>query len=154
MYVQCENMEESLEDVHEISGPRSDQLLLCICSGRPTTTPHQTTTVTILEGGSANISCASTGNPIPTISWELRGSTAPFQQSNRVSDYQATAIGNQQLSFTQGNVSSVLQITSAAYPAHSGQYTCVGFSSHGGRSRTSHATITVDVQGMVCNLTV
>lgn len=156
----CQNVVEWLDDLHGASGPHPREVMadilhsvihLCICSGPPNTAPQQTTTVTVLEGSSVNISCTSTGNPIPTILWELQGSPAPFQQSSRVSGYQATMTGNQQLSFTQGNISSVLHITSAAYPAHNGQYTCVGFSLHSGKIRTNNATISVNVQGMQLN---
>ena len=51
--------------------------------------------------------------------------------------------------FTEGNITSVLQITNAVYPAHDGEYTCVGLNSHRTGDNTSNATITVQVQGIV-----
>ena len=112
----------------------------------PSTTLHKTTTtVTVREGDSVNISCASAGNPIPAVSWELDGFPAPFPQKDSVTQYQ---VENQQLGFIQGNVSSVLMVSKATYPEHNGPYTCFGSNSHNGRTRTNSVTITVDVLGM------
>ena len=65
-------------------------------------------------------------------------------------DYQAEIVGtfpNDMFSFTEGNITSVLQITNAVYPAHDGEYTCVGLNSHRTVDNTNNATITVQVQG-------
>ena len=105
-------------------------------------------TVTIQEGDSVNITCFSSGNPVPTISWYLGDSLAPFPDWNSVEEFQAVVTGQTgigQFAFTEGNITSVLQITNAVYPAHDGVYTCVGLNSHRGRDNTSNATITVQV---------
>ena len=112
-------------------------------------------TVTIQEGDSVNIACFSSGNPIPTISWCFRGSLVPFSQNDSVIEFQTDITReipgdtNTPLvfRFTEGNITSVLQITNAVYPAHDGQYTCVGLNSHRAGDNTSNATITVQVQG-------
>ena len=108
-------------------------------------------TVTVQEGDSLNISCFSYGNPIPTISWYLGDSLAPFSQSDTVENVQAEIVGsnpNIMLDFTIGNITSVLQITNAVYPAHDGEYTCVGLNSNRAGDNTNNVTITVQVQGM------
>ena len=107
-------------------------------------------TVTVQEGDSINIACVSSGNPIPTISWYLGPSPAPFSQRDTVENFQAEIIGvnpNLMLDLTIGNITSVFQITNAVYPAHDGEYTCVGLNSHRAGDSTSNATITVQVQG-------
>ena len=110
-------------------------------------------TLTVQEGDSVEITCFSYGNPIPTISWYLGGSPAPFSPSNRVINFEANIFRERpsdppELSFTIGNITSVLQITNAVYPAHDGEYTCVGLNSNRAGNRTDNATITVQVQGM------
>ena len=116
------------------------------------TTMELNGTVTIQEGDSVNIACNSTGNPVPTISWYLGGSLAPFSQSDSVQNFEADVVRNAAdqnvLSFTEGNITSVLQITNAVYPAHDGEYTCVGLNSNRAGDNTNNATIIVQVQGI------
>ena len=109
-------------------------------------------TVTVQEGDSVDITCFSSGNPIPTISWYLGASPAPFSQNDSVTEFQTDITreipGDPTVfRFTEGNITSVLQITNAVYPAHDGEYTCVGLNSHREVGNTNNATITVQVLG-------
>jgi len=113
-------------------------------------TMNQTGDVTVLEGDSVSISCFSTGNPVPTITWYLGTSVAPFPQSDTVNNLEARVTGSgpdTRVVVTNGNITSVLMIENSAYPAHNGEYTCVGLNSNRGGDSTNNATISVQVQG-------
>ena len=106
--------------------------------------------VSVLEGDSVSISCFSTGNPVPTITWYLGTSVAPFPQRDTINDLQFTITGSQEtlmVSITNGDITSELMIENATYPAHEGEYTCVGFNSNREGESTNNATINVQVQG-------
>jgi len=110
-------------------------------------TMNLTGDVTVLEGDSVSISCFSTGNPVPTITWYLGTSVAPVPQNDTVTNVDARVTGSgptKMAVVTNGNITSVLRIENAAYPAHDGEYTCVGLNSNRG---TNNATINVQVQG-------
>ena len=111
---------------------------------------NQTGDVTVLEGDSVSISCFSTGNPVPTITWYLGTSVAPFPQSDTVNNLEARVTGSGATAMaivTNGNITSILRIENASYPAHDGEYTCVGLNSNRGADNTSNATTNVQVQG-------
>ena len=106
--------------------------------------------VSVLEGDSVSISCFSTGNPVPTITWYLGTSVAPFTQSDTVTDLDTEITGSGptiMVSITNGDITSELMIENAAYPAHEGEYTCVGLNSNREGESTNNATINVQVQG-------
>ena len=132
----------------------TDTVIALMPAGVPTTM-NLDDTVTVQEGDSVNIACNSSGNPVPTISWYLGDSLAPFSPSNTVIDFHTDVSrqipGDQTspnvFSFTEGNITSVLRIENAVYPAHDGEYTCVGLNSHRAVDNTNNATITVQVQG-------
>ena len=118
-------------------------------AGEPVTM-NLTGDVTVLEGDSVSISCFSTGNPVPTITWYLGSSMAQSPQSDTMNNLQGTVNGTQEntvVSFTDGNITSVLRIENIVFPAHNGEYTCVGLNSHREEVNTNNATIVVHVQG-------
>ena len=104
------------------------------------------TIATVLEGESVDISCTSSGNPIPTISWELDGSPAPFPQSDSVTRYPPTVPNFGEFRFTTGSVTSELKIT-GVNTSHEGEYTCTARNSHRGVESSTSSTITVRVLG-------
>ena len=113
-------------------------------------TMNLTGDVTVLEGDSVSISSFSTGNPVPTITWYLGTSVAPFPQNDTVNNLEARITGSGLSTMavvTNGNITSVLRIENAAYPVHDGEYTCVGLNTNRGGDNTSNATINVQVQG-------
>ena len=85
-----------------------------------------------------NISCTSTGIPVPTITWTLNNQQTTFK------DVETNAIDTA----TPGNVISTLYIVDAQYPTHDGMYTCTGNNTVNGLILTSNVSITVQVQGM------
>ena len=115
------------------------------------TTALTATPVIILEGGSAVISCRSVGAPAPSITWELGNQIVSFEQSDTVTQFEATLIGTvggqRDTVVTPGNIISDLHIVSARYPDHDGVYTCIGTNSDDLNVATSSATVTVEVQG-------
>ena len=120
-----------------------------LTAGQPVTM-NLTGDVTVLEGDSVSISCFSTGNPVPTITWYLGTSVAPFPQSDTMNDLQATITGSPPIimvNITNGEIISELMIENAAYPAHEGEYTCVGLNSNREGDSTNNATINVQVRG-------
>ena len=124
-------------------------LVTWLHAGQPVTM-NLTGDVTVLEGDSVSISCFSTGNPVPTITWYLGTSVAPLPQSDTINDLQSTITGsppNIMVSITNGDITSELMIENAAYPAHEGEYTCVGLNSNRGGDSTNNATINVQVRG-------
>jgi len=102
---------------------------------------------TVLEGDSIDISCTSSGNPIPTISWELHGSPVPFPQNDTVTNYQAGILESGEFNFDAGSITSVLKITGVNYPEHEGEYKCTGRNSHRGVESSAYSNITVHVLG-------
>ena len=92
-----------------------------------------------------DISCTSTGVPVPTISWILNNQITPFNQTDISQDLELDIDGTL---LTEGNVVSTLHIERAQYPAHDGVYECTGINSHAGVPSTSTVMITVQVQGM------
>ena len=106
--------------------------------------------VTVLEGDSVSISCFSTDTPVPTITWYLGTSVAPFSQSDTVNNLKTRVTGSGPTTMavvTNGNITSVLMIENAVYPAHDGEYRCVGLNANRAGTNTNSATITVQVQG-------
>ena len=93
----------------------------------------------ILEGGNVNISCTSTGGPVPAILWTLNNQPTTFNHTDVVTDATNT--------MTPGYVMSTLHIVNAQYPISDGIYVCTGSNIINGTVLTSNISITVQVQG-------
>ena len=100
--------------------------------------------VNISEGESVNISCTSTGIPIPSIVWTLNNQPVPYDQTNISTDYNINGFNK----VTPGAISSTLHIVNAQYPANDGVYTCTGSYNHAGTPVRDSAVVIVEVLGM------
>ena len=100
--------------------------------------------VSVLEGGSIDISCNSTGGPIPSITWTINNQNTNFSQSDVVTN---PVINTNPVITTTGYTVSTLHIVNAQYPTHNGMYTCTGTNTISGTQQTSSANITVQIQG-------
>lgn len=107
----------------------------------------------VYKEGSVNISCTSTGIPVPTITW-----LSPNQmvlQSDIHTTYSANFDTDYTVSVTTGSVVSTLHIVNAQYPADAGEYECVGSNSHAGDTFNSSAMVTLRFLGRflcICTL--
>jgi len=100
--------------------------------------------VSVLEGGAVDISCNSTGGPIPSITWTINNQNTNFSQSD---DDTNPIVSTNPVTITSGYAVSTLHIVNAQYPTHNGMYTCTGTNTISGTVQTSSASITVQVQG-------
>ena len=95
-----------------------------------------------------DITCSASGNPIPTIVWQLGDSVAPFNQSDNVTDFQVTEeTGSTPFEFVEGSINSTLHVTAAGFPEHNGVLSCVGSSSYRGVDTASNVSIELLVLG-------
>ena len=141
------------------SGVRSTRLIPAfrtVCSSLSSedanTTALTPTPIVILEGGSADISCNPVGAPAPSITWELDNQIVSFEQTDNVTQFEATLTGTvggqRDTDVTPGNIISDLHIVSARYPDHNGVYTCIGTNSDDLSVASSSATVAVQVQSI------
>ena len=119
------------------------------------TTALASVPVFILEGGSTDISCRSVGAPAPSIIWELDNQIVSFEQTDTVTQFEATLTGTvsgqRGTDVAPGNIISDLHIVSARYPDHDGVYTCIGTNSGDLNVASSSANVAVQVQGITVN---
>ena len=118
-----------------------------------TFTEGQDENVTISEGNSVDITCKSTGGPVPSITWTFNNQPTTFSQTDVLTQVTTEAVRQPDGTFVSivmsGNVISTLHIVDAQYPTHDGVYTCTGNNSIDALDNTSSVTITVQVQGML-----
>ena len=104
-------------------------------------------------GDGINISCTSTGGPVPTITWSVNNQPTNFTQTDIITQPRSTPIRQEDGTFksiiTPGNVVSALHIVNPQYPTHDGVYICAGRNSIGDIATTNSVNITVQVQGML-----
>ena len=104
------------------------------------------TTIEVMEGGSVNIECTSTGILTPTIEWELVSGSLAFTPVDAAPvDPVITQISP--LMFNEGSLTSVLPITNAVFPDHQGTYRCTGTNSHNVTAASDEDTVQVTVLG-------
>ena len=95
------------------------------------------------EGKSISISCNSTGNPTPTIVWELDGEPFLYTPTEITVQPQAPTQGFLQ-DVMLGSINSTVRVVNASYPDDEGFYTCVGTNDE----EYSNISIFVQVLGM------
>ena len=103
----------------------------------------------MLEGYDINISCTSTGGPIPTVSWTFNKQPINFEQSDIIKPATGTSARQSDGTFlnivTHGNVMSTLHIKNAQCSTHTGLYTCTGRNSMEITAHTGSANIILQV---------
>ena len=89
--------------------------------------------VALYRQGSVNISCTSSGIPVPAITWlSPNKSISSHQQSDLYTSYSANFDTDYNVTATPGSVVSTLHIVNAQYSVDAGEYECIGFTSHAG----------------------
>ena len=102
-----------------------------------------------MEGGNVNISCISTGIPVPIITWKFNNLFVSFSQTDVITDFEVRLIRQGRTlvpEVTSGNIVSTLHIEGVHYAAHNGTYECIG-TDPDNTSVSSTAMITVQVEG-------
>ena len=93
------------------------------------------------------------GAPAPRITWELDNQIVSFEQTDTVTQFEATLTGpvggQRDTDVTPGNIISDLHIVSVRYPDHDGVYACIGTNSDDLNVASSTVNISVQVQGTV-----
>lgn len=111
-----------------------------------TSTPEES--LTIIEGQDVNITCTSTGIPIPTITWTVSNG-AVHPQTDLTYDYSIASFGGGSFEINPGMIISYLFIEDLEYLTDDGvEYTCTGSNAYGEDSASSSALITLHVLGM------
>ena len=106
-------------------------------------------TVLVLESKDVNISCTSTGSPVPIITWTINNQPTTFSQTDNITRAVVTEPDGTFVSIiTPGYVISTLNIVDSQYPTHDGVYTCTGINTMDASDNTSSVNITIQVQGI------
>ena len=103
--------------------------------------------VTITEGMSGQVSCMSTGIPVPSITWRIDNQTTSFFQIDTITDVSFEMRRSVTTGIQRGSIVSVLYIENAQYPTHHGIYECTAVNTDNLANFSSSATITVHIQG-------
>ena len=92
-----------------------------------------------------NISCTSTGIPVPIMIWKLDNIVTSFNQTDVITDFEVNATRRNSVpEVISGNIVSTLHIENVQYPTHYGVYMCIG-SNPDNTSISSTATITLEI---------
>jgi hypothetical protein len=107
----------------------------------PTTTSDEAPVIFVREGESVDVTCSASGNPTPTITWQVGDSPAPFNKSDNITDFEVTEEnGTMPSEFMEGSVNSTLHVAAASFPEDNGVLICVGSNSYRGVDSASNAS--------------
>jgi hypothetical protein len=112
-----------------------------------TTTSNGTGVVSVAEEGNVDISCSSTGVPIPAVSWTYNNQPTTFAATDSSTDHSIRVLSGGSFEVTPGRVVSTLHIVNAQYPSNEGVYVCTGSNTYDGVTTTSSATVSVQILG-------
>lgn len=101
-----------------------------------TSTQRHERIMSVIEKRRTDISCTSSGIPIPTISWTINNMPTRFEQTDTSTDFRATAYSVQDVRITPASTVSRLHIDNP-YPTDEGIYVCIGTSYFEGLAFTS-----------------
>lgn len=104
-----------------------------------------------IEGEDVNISCNSTGIPIPTITWTVDNQAVTYSQTDITYDYSAGSFEEGSFEVNPGVIISSLLITNLQYSAHHDVvYVCTGQNIYGEDTSNSYASTRLQVLGTTC----
>lgn len=106
-----------------------------------------------IEGQDVNISCTSTGIPLPTITWTVSNQTVLYSQTVLTYDYSIASFGGGSFEINPAMVISYLLIEDLKYLTDDDvEYTCTGSNTYGEDIASSSASITLHILGTVAYL--
>ena len=96
-----------------------------------------------------NISCTSTGIPIPTITWTVDDRIVPYPQADLTFDYSVAPIGEEAFEIKPGVIVSYLLIANLMHLDDDDVvYTCMGSNTHGEDSANTSTSLWLRVLSM------
>lgn len=101
-----------------------------------------------IEGEDVNISCISTGTPVPTITWTIDNQSTPYTSESYNRSASIASFGGGSFQIDLAMAISNLLIFDLQYSVDNDvEYTCIGSNTYGDAQATSSATRRLQVLG-------